>query len=522
MVEFHSVKAFARDEPRVELIDALLKSVLRIVELEFEGHPVKVDGFRLRNLDDWRTVEEISPQENLGSFSTVCNCKCAFCYEDGNPEDLFEKRPRLVGIEEAVTRLRYLRDGRGLLRESKAFFEPFTNPDLLTLFELIREKDPHHVIDITTNGSLLTAEIISRLVDLRPVFVNLSLISADEPTRRAVMSDSRAGAAIRAIEQLSASRIPFMGTLVPLPEQGLDDIAKTIEYLDAQQARVIRLSMPGLTRHHPRYQPQVIEAWLPRLVDHVLALRADLRTPVMMSPYSYVSSSIEPVIEGVVANSPADLAGIRLGSVLISVDGKQVVSRTHAINLLQHAMQAGTVEVGVLRDGDRLNARLHEPGFDDDRYPYKPRGYRSLDFRGFSFGLCLPAGFHLQYLKQIHIAIQSRAARRTLLVVSRFFRGLVEDLLAELALPEGASVELVVPENVFFGGTVNIGDLWVVEDIERALRPYLEQGQRPDLILLPSSFLSRWGRDVLGVHYRELEARLGVEMALVKSERIVL
>ena len=48
-----------------------------------------------------------------------------------------------------------------------------------------------------------------------------------------------------------------MGTVVPWPEQGLDDIARTIEYLDANHARLIRVSMPGLTQYHPRYEPGV-------------------------------------------------------------------------------------------------------------------------------------------------------------------------------------------------------------------------------------------------------------------------
>ena len=103
-IEYHSVKAFAREEPRVELVETMLRSLLGVVELEFQGKPVQVDGFRLRDLEDWRTAHEASLLENLGSFSTACNCHCTFCYEDGNPEGLFERRPRFVGLAEARTR----------------------------------------------------------------------------------------------------------------------------------------------------------------------------------------------------------------------------------------------------------------------------------------------------------------------------------------------------------------------------------------------------------------------------------
>jgi hypothetical protein len=119
MTEYHSVQAFAREEPRVELIESMLRSLLSLVELEYQGEPVQVDGFRFRDPEQWRTANESSLQQNLGSLSTVCNCHCRFCYEDGNPPGLFEKEPRFVGMQEARTRARYLRDGRGLPRESK-------------------------------------------------------------------------------------------------------------------------------------------------------------------------------------------------------------------------------------------------------------------------------------------------------------------------------------------------------------------------------------------------------------------
>jgi hypothetical protein len=520
--EFHTAKAFTREEPRVELIDAMLRSLLDVVDLEFEGQPVRVDGFRLRNLDDWRTVHETSLEQNLGSLSTACNCKCAFCYEDGNPEGLFEKQPRFVSMAEARTRLRYLHDGRGLFRESKGFFEPLANPDFLAILELIREHEPELVIDVTTNGALLTPETVSRLAELSPVYVNLSLISADPRMRKSVMGDPRAASAIGAVELLREHEIPFMGSLVPWPEQGLDDITRTIEYLDAHDARVIRISMPGLTRHHPKYEAGTIEPWLPEIVRHVLPLRSRLRTPVIISPYAYVSVSLEPVVEGVIQRSPADEAGIRLGDRLVAVDGTEVVSRTHAASLLKRATEVGTVEVELERGGATFMARLQEPAREADAYPYKPRGSRPLDFPGLSFGLCLPGSFHLQYLKQIHAAIQARGARRTLVVVSPFYRELVGELVTGLPLPEGSTLDLVVPENQFFGGNVSIGDLWVLDDIARAVQPYLESAERPDLLVLPSSFLSRWGRDLRGVPYGELEAQLGIEIALVKCERIVL
>ena len=524
MTEFHAAKACSREEPRIELIDTMLKSLLDLVELEYRGEPVRVDGFRLRNLEDWRTADETSLQQNLGSLSTVCNCRCTFCYEDGNPDGLFEKEPRFVGLAEARTRLRHLHDGKGLFRESKGFFEPLTNPEYLSLLRLMRQQDPEHVIDVTTNGALLTQQLVSELSALKPVYVNLSLISADAATRRAVTKDGREGYAIAAVNLLREARIPFMGTLVPWPSQGLEDVTKTIEYLDSHEARLIRISMPGLTRHHPRYEPGLIEPWLEEIVQHVRPLQKRIRTPLLISPFAYVSTSLDPRVEGVIASSPAAEAGVMVGDTIESVDGTEIVSRSHATSLLGRATELGSTEIDLLRDGARLSVRLSEPPVEREAYPYKPEGYRPLKFPGLSFGVCLPSSFHLQYIKQIHDAIRTRSARRILIAVSPFYRDLVESLLKDLPLPDGAEVELIVPENRFFGGNVCIGDLWVVDDIVEAVRRCLASTResKADLLLLPSSFLSQWGRDLRGVHYRELEVTLDIEVALIKCARIVL
>lgn len=516
------MQAFAREEPRVELIEAMLRSLLPLIELEFEGQPVQVDGFRLRDLDAWRTVRETSLQQNLGSLSTVCNCHCRFCYEDGNPPGLFTKEPRFVGMQEARTRRRYLHDGRGLPRESKGFFEPLANPDYLSLMAAVREHDADQLIDVTTNGAGLSPEVIERLAELAPVYVNLSLISANPATRRLIMRDPRSRQAIEAVEFLRASQIPFMGTLVPWPDQGLDDLAETLEFLDRQEARFIRVSMPGLSRHHPSYRPNVLAEWHPQVVAEVLRVRAYLETPILISPYAHVTSSLAPLVEGVIRRSPAALAGLRLGDRLTAVDDTEVVSRAHAGSLLDRAAQRRAVDVEVERAGRRLRMHLDEPAAGEDAYPYRPKGYAGLDFPGMRFGLVLPGSFRLQYVKQIHEAIQGRTALRTVVLASPHYRELVGGLLAKLPLPEGASVEVLVPENRFFGGDVDVGDLWVLEDVAAAVREHAEAHGSPDLLILPSSFLSRWGRDLAGVAYTELERELGIDIALIACERVLL
>lgn len=522
MTEFHSVEAFAREEPRIELIEATLRSLLHLVELEFEGRPVKVDGFRLRNLEDWRTAPETSLQLNLGSLSTRCNCRCAFCYEEGNPTGLFEIEPPFVGLEEAHTRARYLRGGRGLPPESKSTFEELCNPNCLSLLRLMREHDPAALIDLITNGALLTEEKIAQLAALKPVLVHLSLNSADPQYRSSIMADLRSGQAIKLPMELRARGIPFIGSIVPWPKQGIEDFVSTIEYLDEQEARLIRVSAPALTRFHPGYAPEQLRGWLRALLDAVAGLRRRVQTPIIVSPFTYVTSSLDPIVEGVVRRSPAKAAGIALGDYLLAIDGRDVVSRAHAASLLERAAPGGRVLLRIGR-GDRVfEVTLKEPEAGSGRYPYQPLGYERLHFPGTLFGICLPGSFHLGHVKRVYDEIIARGARRALVLVSPHFRELVADLTADLPLPPGVEIHLLSPANRFFGGDVDVADLWVLEDVVAAVTEHVQAGGLPDLLVMPSSFLSRWGRDLLGVPYTQLEAVLGLSVAVIPTERIAL
>ena len=173
------------------------------------------------------------------------------------------------------------------------------------------------------------------------------------------------------------------------------------------------------------------------------------------------------------------------------------------------------------RGEESLRLTLTELSRGADAYPYQMPGYERLDFPGMRFGVVLPGSFRLQYAKQVYEAIKERGARKPLILSSPYYRELVEGLLAALPL-EDVDARVVVPENAYFGGDVDIADLWVLQDVADAVRAHIGAHGAPDLILLPSSFLSRWGRDLLGVPYTELERALGIDVALVWCGRIML
>jgi hypothetical protein len=75
----------------------------------------------------------------------------------------------------------------------------------------------------------------------------------------------------------------------------------------------------------------------------------------------------------------------------------------------------------------------------------------------------------------------------------------------------------------FWGGNVIIGDLWTVQDVIEQAREWIaDQGEAPDVIVLPSTFLSNGGRDLVGRSYLEVERALDVELRLLTCRRIAI
>lgn len=86
---FQDPRTVILSEPRIWMVKGMLEALLQIVELEHDGHPVAVNGFRLRNLQDWVVVfgGRITPSILLDGLAVGCNVSCRFCYIKGNPPD---------------------------------------------------------------------------------------------------------------------------------------------------------------------------------------------------------------------------------------------------------------------------------------------------------------------------------------------------------------------------------------------------------------------------------------------------
>ena len=255
---------------------------------------------------------------------------------------------------------------------------------------------------------------------------------------------------------------------------------------------------------------------MPRVLERVSGLRARLRTPVVVSPYAHVSASIDPIVEGVIRSSPAEQAGIevgRQGDQRRWDDGRLTRSRGQPAQARHARAVRPTSRSSATARGCEHGWRSRPTRWMPT--PTSPAAGDRSSSPGSTSGVCLPGSFHLQYLRQIHDAVTARRPRRAVVVPLPFFRDLVAEYLAQLSLPEGTSSRSSSRTSRFFGGTVSVGDLWVLEDIEHAMRPLLESATRPTCSCCPNSFLSKWGRDLRGIPYPELEAALGIDVVFI-------
>ena len=80
-------------------------------------------------------------------------------------------------------------------------------------------------------------------------------------------------------------------------------------------------------------------------------------------------------------------------------------------------------------------------------------------------------------------------------------------------------VEKLVPRH--WGGNTMIGDLWTCGDVIQGTEKWItDHDRRPHVLVVPKTFLSCGGRDLLGQSYREIERRLNVELHLLDCNRI--
>ena len=360
-------------EPRIPHLKRILESLLSVVALESNGKPVKIDGFRLKNLNHWLVSSEGDPAEVFDHLATRCDCRCSFCYLQGNPPSVALQQPKRTAGEEydeARTRIKYFSPPRrrGLFPTIGSPHEVLSHPFALDLLAELRKKTDRP-LRLSTNGNKLTAEFISRLSSLQPIYLYLSLNSSSPTRRKEIMGGENPDVAIRSLLLLKKMQIAYAIIVVPWPVPAvktmLKDLAETVIYADQHDAHLAEISLPGASQFFSRHPLYNLEEVWSGVVLTIRSLREKIPIPLLVKPSMYEENLHEkrknlPRLIGVVKNSPAAHAGLKPGDLILAINGLPVSSRPQARDILHihHLHRGNSVRLSIQRQGERKEAEI--------------------------------------------------------------------------------------------------------------------------------------------------------------------
>ncbi|TET37547.1 MAG: DUF512 domain-containing protein [Dehalococcoidia bacterium] len=529
MNSFQDIKNASLYEPRIQFIKKQLESLLAVVDLEKEGRIVEVDGFRLKNLKDWLVPSSCDPIEVFEYAGSHCDCDCLFCYNRGNPPSVALgnlRRPPREEFEEMRTRIDYFfpKAKSSLFSSLGEIYEVSIHPHFLEVLRLLRGKTPK-VLRITTNGKTLTPDVVSRLAELKPVYLYLSLNSASPSRRRKLMRDRDPQIAIDSLPLLKEAGIPYAVLIVPWPMDSLgemlDDLGATVSYAEEHDAHLVGVNLPGYSKYFSQEKLFDLDEVWSATVSHVRNLREKTACPIVVMPSMYEENLYEgrknlPKVIAAVKNSPAAGAGLGMGDQILEINGISIASRPQARDLLFILQRSENREarLRVEREGRTLQLSLN---LEDFSYPYSRESDNHLGI------IFMGTGLRLSYLERLKEIIDSYKAKHVLFLSSILVKPTFEQCLAESHLFGDLRIDIQVLRNNFFGGNVFMGDLLVVQDFIDFIKEYLERNRvRPDLIVIPSSpfNLGQWGRDLTGRVYLEIEREVGIPVELLECASI--
>ena len=424
---------------------------------------------------------------NVLVLTSTCNVRCVFCSHRQNPrgvEVFFVPALPLEFVEEQVSLLsphRKVVIGESATRICEG--EPFTHPQIRKILDLVRQKLPKTLLQLTTNGTLLTREACQHLDGIKPVELNISLNSADPQMRRSIMGEQAGKSVLGALENCNRYGLPFHGSIVALPHiTGFSDLKRTLKTLEEFGAKSIRIFLPGSTSLAPPKLTFKKELWH-ELTLFIAEHAATSRIPVTLEPP--LLTDLRPVIEGVLRDSPSFEAGLLRGDLLLGVQGEKPFSRADAF---ARAKKLADPSIRIERGGEAVEVILRKE-------------------KGQAPGFVMNFDLHPDTLHLMNRAAGKHKAEKVLVLTSEF----AYPLLKEAFSAAGLHFSLRPVRNTFFGGTIGCSGLLTVKDFLRTARKPAK-GREGELILLPGEAFDPFGRDLTGTSYADLEEALQVSV----------
>lgn len=514
---YQSDYTYLMADPRIHFMKQVLKTIF-IRDAAKNSAPF---SFRLKCLKDW--LIKTSSMNLLVQLSWSCRANCIFCYQKGNPP--FMRAKKRISKEEMDTRLKYFDFKRGLGLVGGGICENdeiLTNPYFPKVINNIRGKNKREIIEMTTNGTSLTPRMIKTLARANPLLLVLSLNSADPKIRQRLMNDPHPEVAISSLPLLKKHRIPFIISIVVWPSIPFSDIKKTIRYADENDAYAVRLCLPGYTKIYSRKKLFDKNVYWGEITKYFYPLSPRYSVPLLIVPNMFVQSFLYervdlPKVIGAIKNSPAHDHGIKPGDLILEINGQPIDSIEAAMKTLI-ANLYHMVRIKIRRKNTIIDLEIRDKP--KGCYPYGIQELRQNAPYGF---LLTERYLSHDDIKDIGRHISIYDAKRVLVLASAGTRPFVDYLLRKynVSKTSGAKIFIRTPKSRYFGGSIDAGDLLVVEDYIKCVKQS-QKIVKPDLIILPSSPFSKWGRDLTGRVNLDIERKVGIPVEFIYNSSIEL
>ncbi|MCX8131326.1 MAG: DUF512 domain-containing protein [Clostridia bacterium] len=434
---------------------------------------------------------------NILPIITKCNTSCVFCSHKQNPSEIEVFQIPEMKMEDFDELLNYISPNKKIVIGESATRivegEPLLHKDFSSILSLIRCRFPETTVQVTTNGILLTEELVDEFVRLGNIELNISVNCVDAEKRNKVLGIKRSRSVSDIIAMLKG-RIKFSGSMVYIPDiMDECDVEDVVLLLDSNDAEAVRIFLPGYTDKTEKHRDI---AHIYREVDLLIrVLRQKYEIPVIVEP-PFIND-LSARVEGVIRGTPSRAAGIMPGDIIREINGDKVNSRVEAYN---KAFSSSNPLLHVERSGKVFEIRLKKP-------------------KNSSSGLVFLYDVDPEVVKQIE-----RVIERNLLPKRHMKNNICKNkiwfLTSELAVEiikklldiSGLAFdyEIYGIKNRYFGGSIMCAGLLTIQDIAQFLEEKFRYLEKPDLILLPPVMFDFTKRDLLGRSIREIEQEFGV------------